>query len=215
MVAQMVVTIADCDVEGHTAEQLREVGFDMLGVAAGTEELGEFEVTRAFALLTAQQCHCRCIEAALPAHTVEALHAEGVEFIVQPHQPSLGDVDAGLAGHGVDDELPGTDVAVVITRREFTNPQRAILFGEVRLWARATQRRTRGIVREAEQRGRILGVRQPMQEEGEDEPWTLPASRRRKEPPIAGELRPTLELVLADQIYIARHGLPPGLMNSC
>ncbi|NDH51893.1 MAG: restriction endonuclease subunit R [Betaproteobacteria bacterium] len=72
-----------------------------------------------------------------------------------------------------------------------------------------------GIVREAEQRGRILGVRLPMQEEGEDEPWTLPASRRRKEPPIAGELPRTLELVLvlADQIYIAKQGLPPGLMN--
>ena len=69
------------------------------------------------------------------------------------------------------------------------------------------------IVREAEQRGRILGVRLPLQEEGEDEPWTLPASRQRKEPPLAGELPPALELVLADQIYIAREGLPPGLRN--
>lgn len=43
-----------------------------------------------------------------------------------------------------------------------------------------------GIVREAEQRGRILGVRLPVQAEREDEPWTLPASRRRKEPPLAG-----------------------------
>ena len=48
------------------------------------------------------------------------------------------------------------------------------------------------IVREAEQRGSILGMRLPMQEEGEDEPWTLPASRRRKEPPLAGELPPTI-----------------------
>ena len=45
----------------------------------------------------------------------------------------------------------------------------------------------------------------------EHEPWTLPASRRRKEPPIVGELPATLELVLADQIYIARQGLHPGL----
>ena len=69
------------------------------------------------------------------------------------------------------------------------------------------------IVREAEQRGRILGVRLPLQDEGEDEPWTLPASRRSKERPIVGELPPTLELVLADQIYIAKQGLPPGLRN--
>jgi superfamily II DNA or RNA helicase/very-short-patch-repair endonuclease len=69
------------------------------------------------------------------------------------------------------------------------------------------------IVREAEQRGRILGVRLPLQDEGEDEPWTLPASRQRKEPALVGELPPTLELVLADQIYIAKPGLSPGLRN--
>lgn len=69
------------------------------------------------------------------------------------------------------------------------------------------------IVREAEQRGRILGVRLPLQDEAEDEPWTLPASRQFKEPPLAGELPPSLELVLADQIYIAKQGLHPGLRN--
>ena len=69
------------------------------------------------------------------------------------------------------------------------------------------------IVRDAEQRGRILGVRLPLQDEGEDEPWTLSASRRSKEPPIVGELPSTLELVLADQIYIAKQGLLPGLRN--
>ena len=69
------------------------------------------------------------------------------------------------------------------------------------------------IVREAERRGRILGVRLPLQDEGEDEPWNLPASRQRKEPPLTGELPPTLELVLADQIYIAKQGLHPGLRN--
>jgi hypothetical protein len=88
----------------------------MLGVAAGTQELGEFQVNCAFALRTAQQCHCRCIAAALPGHAVKALHAEGVEFIVQRHHPSLGHVDAGLAGHAMDDELPGTDVAAVVLR---------------------------------------------------------------------------------------------------
>ncbi len=69
------------------------------------------------------------------------------------------------------------------------------------------------IVRDAEQRGRILGVRLPLQDEGEDEPWTLTASRRSKEPPITGALPPTLELLLADQIYIAKQGLLPGLRN--
>ena len=69
------------------------------------------------------------------------------------------------------------------------------------------------IVENAERRGRILGVRLPPQDDGEAEPWTAPPSRHRKESPIAGELPSTLELVLGNQIYIAKEGLHPGLRN--
>ena len=68
-------------------------------------------------------------------------------------------------------------------------------------------------VQEAERRGRILGVRLPPQDDGEEEPWTAPPSRHRKEPPIAGEWPQTLELVVGNQIYIAKEGLHPGLRN--
>ena len=70
-----------------------------------------------------------------------------------------------------------------------------------------------GIVQEAERHGRILGVRLPPQEDGEEEPWTASPSRRRKEPPIVGELPRTLEVVLGNQIYIPKEGLHPGLRN--
>jgi hypothetical protein len=56
-------------------------------------------------------------------------------------------------------------------------------------------------------------VRLPPQDDGEEEPWTAPPSRRRKEPPVAGELPRTLELVLGNQIYIAKEGLHPALGN--
>ena len=69
------------------------------------------------------------------------------------------------------------------------------------------------IVEDAERRGRILGVRLPPQEDGDDEPWTAPPSRRRKAPPIVGELPQAVELVLGDQIYIAKAGLHPSLRN--
>ena len=69
------------------------------------------------------------------------------------------------------------------------------------------------VVQDAERRGRILGVRLPPQDEGEVEPWTAPPSRRRREPPICGELPDSLELVLGNQIYIAKQGLNPGLRN--
>ena len=69
------------------------------------------------------------------------------------------------------------------------------------------------IVEDAERRGRILGVRLPPQDDAEAEPWTAPPSRHRKEAPIVGDLPSTLEVVLGNQIYIAKQGLHPGLRN--
>ncbi len=68
-------------------------------------------------------------------------------------------------------------------------------------------------VEQAERRGRILGVRLPPQEEDDAEPWTAPPSRQRKESPIPGALPKTLELVLGNEIYIAKEGLHPALRN--
>ncbi|MDE2449094.1 MAG: DUF559 domain-containing protein, partial [Gammaproteobacteria bacterium] len=68
-------------------------------------------------------------------------------------------------------------------------------------------------VEQAERRGRILGVRLPPQEEDDAEPWTAPPSRQRKESPIPGELPKTLELVLGNELYIAKEGLHPALRN--
>jgi superfamily II DNA or RNA helicase len=69
------------------------------------------------------------------------------------------------------------------------------------------------IVTDAERRGRVLGVRLPPQDDGDTEPWTAPPSRHRRDSPIVGELPSTLELVLGNQIYIAKEGLHPGLRN--
>jgi hypothetical protein len=60
------------------------------------------------------------------------------------------------------------------------------------------------IVQEAERRGRVLGVRLPPQDDEDVEPWTAPPSRRRQEATIVGEVPDTLELVYANQIYVAR-----------
>jgi hypothetical protein len=68
------------------------------------------------------------------------------------------------------------------------------------------------IAEDAERRGRILGVRLPPRDDEETAPWAAPPSRR-TEPPIVGDLPATLELVLGNQIYIAKQGLNPGLRN--
>lgn len=78
---------------------------------------------------------------------------------------------------------------------------------------RLSQAQLDGLVRGAEGRGRIMGVRYATTEGEDDAPWTTPPSRRRREPPLEGPLPTELELVLADLIYIPKPGLPPGLRN--
>ena len=77
---------------------------------------------------------------------------------------------------------------------------------------RLTKAEAGAIVEEAGRRGRIVGLRLPLDDEDE-EPWTAPPSRRRALPSIAGTLPDRIGAVLADQIYIPREGLPPGLVN--
>ena len=68
------------------------------------------------------------------------------------------------------------------------------------------------IVDKAGRQGRIVGLRLPLDDEDE-EPWTAPPSRRRALPAIAGALPERIGAVLGDQLYVAREGLPPGLVN--
>jgi hypothetical protein len=59
-----------------------------------------------------------------------------------------------------------------------------------------------------------MGVRVVEPDEEHDQtPWTAPPSRRRGLAPIAGSLPENLELILGDQIYVAKDGLPPALRN--
>jgi len=69
------------------------------------------------------------------------------------------------------------------------------------------------IVQKAESGGRVVGVRLAPRDEDEDTPWTLPPSRRRQEPPLVGPVPESMELVLGNQIYVAKGGLSPGLRN--
>ena len=69
------------------------------------------------------------------------------------------------------------------------------------------------LVRDAESKGRVLGVRAAIPDEDDDSPWTAPPSRRRKEPPIPGPLPASLHIILADQIYIEKESLSPALRN--
>jgi hypothetical protein len=78
---------------------------------------------------------------------------------------------------------------------------------------RITRAQAESIVREAERRGRIVGIRTILDEEDDEAPWMARPSRRRKEAPIRAPLPENLEVVLGDQVYIAKEGLAPALRN--
>ena len=69
------------------------------------------------------------------------------------------------------------------------------------------------IVEEATRQGKIMGVRMVAADGAEDDPWTLPPSRRKKEPRISGPLPQAIAVVLANQIYIKKAELSPPLVN--
>ena len=77
---------------------------------------------------------------------------------------------------------------------------------------RLTAGEVTAIVDTASRQGRVMDIRLPLDEE-DDEPWTALPSRRRTPPPIEGPLPARIEAVLADQLYVPRAGLPPGLIN--
>ncbi|MPZ30448.1 MAG: DEAD/DEAH box helicase [Rhodospirillales bacterium] len=68
------------------------------------------------------------------------------------------------------------------------------------------------IVADAETRGLILGVRMPVEDEDADEPWRMTPSRRKEPAPIGTPLPDKISIVLADQLYVDRAGLPPAIV---
>jgi len=69
------------------------------------------------------------------------------------------------------------------------------------------------LVREAEREGRGLGVKAVESDERlASAPWKAMPSRRPRDPPVIDPLPETVEIVLGDGIYIAKQGLPPGIV---
>lgn len=68
------------------------------------------------------------------------------------------------------------------------------------------------IADEAALSGRVLGVRMPVDDEHADEPWKMSPSRRSAPRRVEVALPNTVRVVVADQVYIDRTGLPPALI---
>ena len=61
---------------------------------------------------------------------------------------------------------------------------------------------------EAEMPGGATGVRLPVDDENADEPWKMTPSRQPRRPPVAEPVPSEIDVVLADQVYVDREGLP-------
>ncbi len=73
--------------------------------------------------------------------------------------------------------------------------------------------KARHVVNQAAAEGKVFGVRLPISDENEDDPWTTPPSRRPRQRDVAGPLPATLRVVLGNEIYVEKAGLPPTLRN--
>jgi len=71
---------------------------------------------------------------------------------------------------------------------------------------------TEAVVGRAEATGRIVGVRMPVEDESADQPWRATPSRRPTESRIVASLPRSVEIVLADGIYVDRSELPPPMV---
>lgn len=69
------------------------------------------------------------------------------------------------------------------------------------------------LVDQAVRHGRVVGVRMVVTDQDDDEPWTAPPSRRRKEYHITAPLPEEITLVIGNQIYVVKEDLTPALTN--
>jgi superfamily II DNA or RNA helicase len=76
-----------------------------------------------------------------------------------------------------------------------------------------TQPELEKIVKNFQDESEITGVRAVVLDENEDEPWKLTPSRKQEEIPITSPLPEHLNLVISNQIYIEKEGLPAPLRN--
>ena len=77
---------------------------------------------------------------------------------------------------------------------------------------RMTPEEVAWLVSDAESRGRVLGVRIPVEDENAAEPWRMLPSRRRELQPITEPLPGSVKIVLADDVYVDRSNLPPSMV---
>ena len=76
-----------------------------------------------------------------------------------------------------------------------------------------SRQRVESFVGKAERRGDSLGIRLPVTDENDDQPWAAPPSRQGKESPVVGPFPEHMTVVLGNQVYVPKAELTPSLRN--
>jgi len=70
------------------------------------------------------------------------------------------------------------------------------------------------IVNDASRRGQVVGVRTALTDpDAQDEPWTMPPSKKVADMPVQGPFHECVELVQSNLIFIPKSGLPEPMLN--
>jgi hypothetical protein len=70
------------------------------------------------------------------------------------------------------------------------------------------------IVADAQRKGDLIGVRMSIaDDEGVQDPWTLPPSRKRRDRLVEGPLPKTVQIVRANLVYVEKKDRPPAMLN--
>ena len=77
---------------------------------------------------------------------------------------------------------------------------------------RLTPHEVRAVADKAAREGQIIGLRMPSDDEDEQAPWERPPSRRSSVQRIKGKLPKEVSVILAQQIFVAKAGLPSELL---
>ena len=75
---------------------------------------------------------------------------------------------------------------------------------------RMSRAEVEAVLAAAESRGELRGIRLPITDEAEDQPWTMPPSRRTKPESVTGPHPTQINLVLGNQLYIPKAGATTG-----
>ncbi len=78
---------------------------------------------------------------------------------------------------------------------------------------RLSLRQMEDLVSTSEREGNIVGVRLSVADGEQDDPWTLPPSKKKKEKPISVPLPSSIEVIQSNMLFIESSGLPSPFLN--